>query len=49
MANKKEMTAPGTSVGADDGQSLNISENSIPENSLNFNNPEEDFKKSNRI
>lgn len=45
MANKKEMTAPGTSVGADDRQSLNISENSIPENSSNFNNLEKDFKK----
>lgn len=45
MTTEKGMTAPGTSVGADDGQSLNISENSIPENFSDFNNLEEDFRK----
>lgn len=45
MANKKEMTTPGTSVGADDRQSLNISENSIPEYFSDFNNLEENFRK----
>lgn len=45
MIEEKEMTALGTSVGADDRQSLNISANSIPENPTDFNNLEEDFKK----
>lgn len=45
MNSGKEMTALGTSAGADDGQSLNVSANSIPENPSDFNNLEEDFKK----
>jgi len=45
MSKEKEMTTLGTSVGSDDGQSLNVSENSIPENTSEFNNFEEDFRK----
>lgn len=37
MTTEKEMTALGTSVGADDRQSLNVSVNSIPENPSYFN------------
>jgi hypothetical protein len=45
MSKEKEMTTLSTSVGSDDGQSLNVSVDSIPENSSEFNNLEEDFKK----
>ena len=45
MGNKKEMTALSTSVSADEEQSYDVSENSIPENSSDFNNLEEAFKK----
>lgn len=39
------MTALSTSVSADEEQSYDVSENSIPENSSDFNNLEEAFKK----
>lgn len=45
MTDKKEMTALNTSVGADDGQSLKSHINSIPENSEDFNDYEENILK----
>lgn len=44
MTSEKEMTTLGTSVGSDDGQSLNVYANSIPENHSDFNNFAEDYR-----
>lgn len=50
MIDKKEMTAPVASVGADAEQpSQKCTVNSIPENSEEFNNPEEYFRKMSQM